>query len=328
MSKADRLTEQISGGGSGNIAIRPGGKKGGIIRTILRDTPLYLMLLPAIAFFLVFHYQPMYGLIIAFQKYSIRRGVFGSPFVGLENFNRIIANPDFLQAFKNTFVISLMKISVGFPAAIIFALLLNEITHIRFKRVVQTLSYMPHFISWVILAGIFIKLLSPTNGLINYAISRMGFKPIYFLADRYWFRWVLVITDVYKEIGWGSIIYLSALAGVDVELYEAARVDGITRLRAAWSITLPSIAPTIVTMLILRMGGILNAGMDQIYLLISPPVYPVADILDTLALRLGIAGMDFPLGATISLFKAILGLSFMLITNFICTKIVDDSGVF
>lgn len=321
------IINQLSGR-SGNTVITPGKNRFEKFRPILRDTPLYLMLLPAAVFFIVFHYQPMYGLIIAFQKYSIKKGILGSPFVGLDNFYRIIANPDFLQAFKNTFVISLMKIAFGFPTPIIFALLLNELTHIKFKRVVQTLSYMPHFLSWVILAGIFIKLLSPTNGLINFAIARMGFKPIYFLADKYWFRWVLVITDIYKDLGWGSIIYLSALAGVDVELYEAAKVDGITRLRAAWSITLPSIAPTIVTMLILRMGGILNAGMDQIYLLISPPVYPVADILDTLALRLGIAGMDFPLGATISLFKAILGFIFMLTTNFICSRLVDDSGIF
>ena len=305
-----------------------GWKKYEKLRKIIRDTPLYLMLLPAAAFFIIFHYQPMYGLLIAFQKYSIKLGIFGSPFVGLDNFRRMFENPDFLRAFFNTIIISLMKIAVGFPAPIIFALLLNELIHIRFKKIVQTLSYMPHFLSWVIMAGIFIKLLSPTNGIVNFLIERIGGRPIYFLADKYWFRWVLVITDVYKEIGWGSIIYLAALAGVDVELYEAAKVDGITRLRAVWSITLPSIAPTIVTMLILRMGGILNAGMDQIYLLISAPVYPVADILDTLSLRLGITGMDFPLGAAVGMIKAVLGSIFIFVTNYVSKKLVDDSGIF
>jgi len=305
-----------------------GAKKHGILRQILRNTPLYLMLLPAAAYFITFHYQPMYGLIIAFQNYSIRKGIFGSPFVGLANFNRLFANPDFLRAFGNTVIISLMKIAIGFPAPIIFALLLNELINVKFKKIVQTISYMPHFLSWVIMAGIFIKLLSPSSGIVNYVIERMGGRPIYFLADRYWFRWVLVITDVYKEIGWGSIIYLAALSGVDVELYEAAKVDGINRLKAVWYITLPSIALTIVTMLILRVGGILNAGMDQIYLLISPPVYPVADILDTLALRIGIAGMDFPLGTAIGLFKSLIGFIFILTTNFICKRLVDDSGIF
>jgi len=311
-----------------SAAILVGGRRNKNLRRILKDTPLYLMLLPAAVYFIVFHYQPMYGLIIAFQKFSIKQGIFGSPFVGLDNFNRMFANPDFMRAFWNTIIISLMKIGIGFPAPIIFALLLNELVNIRFKKVVQSLSYMPHFLSWVIMAGLFIKLLSPTNGIINHLIERIGGRPIYFLADRYWFRWVLVITDIYKEVGWGSIIYLAALAGVDVELFEAAKVDGITRLRTAWSITLPSIAPTIVTMLILRMGGILNAGMDQIYLLISAPVYPVADILDTLALRVGIAGMDFPLGAAVGMIKAVLGSIFIFTTNYFSKKLVDDSGVF
>ena len=298
------------------------------LRTIWMDRMFYFMLIPGIVYFIIFSYIPMYGVQIAFRNYKMKLGFFGSPLVGLANFEKLFRAPDFRNALRNTIIISLLKILVGFPAPIILALMLNAVRCTPARRVFQSISYLPHFLSWIVIASLARSMLSPTNGSVNQFICALGGTPINFLGSGKYFRWVLVLTDCWKEIGWGSIIYLAALMGVDRQLYEAATVDGATSFRQLISITIPSIAPTIVTMLILRVGGILSAGTEQVYAMYNELVYSVADILDTYALRVGLNNLKYSMSTAVSLFKSIIGLIMILVTNKI-SKLVDDSmGIF
>ena len=224
---------------------------------------LTLMFIPVIAYYLIFKYAPMYGIVLAFKDYSIRKGILGSPWVGFTVFEELFATHTFVRAFRNTVIISLLRWVFGFPMPIILALMLNELKNLRFKKTMQTISYLPHFLSWIILTGLFTQLLSPTNGPINYIISLLGGKPIYFLADNAWFRSTMVITGIWKEIGWGSIVYLATIAGIDTELYEAAECDGATRWQKMFRITLPLMKPTIVILLIMNCGSILDFQLLQ-----------------------------------------------------------------
>jgi putative aldouronate transport system permease protein len=288
--------------------------------------PLSIMLLPVIAYFVIFHYVPMYGIVLAFKKFDLSKGILGSPWVGLDNFKTLMGTSTFLRAFRNTVIISGLKLLCGFPMPIILALLLNELKNLRFKKVVQTVSYLPYFLSWVILAGLFIQFLSPSNGVVNYILGLLGIKPIFFMADNNWFRTVLIITDVWKGMGWGSIIYLAAITGINPELYEAAECDGAKRHHKIWYVTLPLLAPTISVLFILNVGGIMSAGFDQIFNMYTTAVYETSDIIDTYVYRYGLGKMQFSLATAVGLFKNVIGFALVIITNAL-SKRISDNGI-
>jgi len=279
-----------------------------------------LMILPVIIWYAIFRYVPIYGVTLAFRNFRILDGIMGSPWVGWSHFERLFAGVSFWPVFTNTIMISFYGFIFGFPAPIILALLISELRFPRFKKITQTISYMPHFISWVVLSGIFISLLSPSRGPINGLLVMMGFDPIHFLASPQWFRTILVSTGVWRSVGWGSIIYLAALAGVDQGMYEAASMDGAGRLQRIWYITLPSIKPTIVIMLILTAGNIVDGDFDQIFNLLNPAVLSVGDVLDTYIFRAGISQMDFSYATAVSLFRNVISLVLVFGTNFIAKK--------
>lgn len=287
---------------------------------------LTLMILPTILYFIIFHYVPMYGITLAFKQFKISQGIIKSPWVGLKHFNDLFNLPTFKRALTNTIIISLSKLAAGFPMPIILALMLNEVRHLKFKKVIQTISYFPHFLSWVILAGLFIQLLSPSTGIINHILQAMGMEKIFFMGSNKHFRSILIITDVWKGMGWGSIIYLAAIAGISVELYEAAICDGASRFQRMLYITLPSILPTITILLILNVGGILSAGFDQILNMYNTAVYESADIIDTYVYRTGLEKMKYSLSTAVGLFKNVIGFVLVIVTNYISKK-VTDSGI-
>lgn len=272
------------------------------------DYMLCAMLMPGFVYLIIFEFLPLFGLAIGFQDFKMSKGVFGSKWIGLENFRYIFTMyPNFWRIVKNTVEIALLKLCFGFTAPILVALMLHEIKNKAYKRTIQTLVYIPHFVSWIILAGILRTMLDPTNGLINYVIGLFGHDPVYFLGNNGTFRAVLVISDVWKGFGWGTIIYMAALTGVDPELYDAASIDGAGRLKRAIHITLPTIMPIIVLNLILSIPGILNAGFDQIFNLYNERVYQTADVLDTFVYRLGIMESQYGLSTAIGLVKSTIG---------------------
>jgi putative aldouronate transport system permease protein len=279
----------------------------GLTRELRRHHALYLMVVPGVLYFLIFRYVPMYGAIIAFKDYRVLQGILDSPWVGLKNFQTIFASPYFFSILTNTIVISLLKLLVGLPLAISLALLLNEVRVRWFRRAVQTISYLPHFLSWVVVFGIALMVLSPSSGLANKAIVGAGGQPISFLTEPFWFRWVLVALDVWKNIGWNAIIYLAALAGVSPSLYEAAAADGASRFQRIWHISLPAILPVIVLVTMLNIGNLLSAGFEQVFLFYNPSVYGVADIIDTWVYRQGIQGFQYSVAAAVGLFKGVVG---------------------
>lgn len=287
---------------------------------------LYIMLIPGIVYFVTFHYIPMFGITIAFKDFNMIKGIGASPWAGLKYFKQAFGSPYFFQTSLNTLIISIYKLLWGFPAPIILALLLNEVGNVRVKKSIQTVSYLPHFISWVVIGGMMVDLLSPQSGVINSIIEAFGGEPIYFLASKRWFRTVLVISSIWKEIGWGSIIYLAALSGVDPQLYEAAEIDGCGKWKQTWHITLPGIAGTISIMLILRLGSILNAGFEQIFILYNPSVYEVTDIIDTWVYRTGIQGMQYSLATAVGLFKSVIGFILIVLSNWASQKI-SETGI-
>ncbi len=290
-------------------------------RGYIKYKELTLMFLPVALYFIIFKYIPMYGITMAFKDYKIKYGILGSPWIGLQNFRDLFELASFSRAIRNTIIISLLKLVTGFPCPIILALLLNEVRHLKFKKTVQTISYLPHFLSWIILAGIFYQFLSPSTGMVNYILSQFGIKPIYFMGSNEWFRFTLVVTNIWKGIGWSSIIYLAAIAGIDLNLYEAAVCDGANRFQRMWSITIPSILPTITVLLILDVGGIMSAGFDQIFNLYNPAVYETADIIDTYVYRMGIGEMKYSMATAVGLFQNVIGFFLVITTNFISKKI-------
>ena len=281
----------------------------------------YLLLLPVFALIIVFNYFPMYGVLIAFKDYKMSSGILGSEWNNLQHFRLFFTSSLFPRIMMNTLIISAYRIIFGFPAPIILAILLNEVYNRYFKKVVQTISYLPYFMSWVVLAGIIMEILSPARGVINYVIESFGGSPIHFLAEAKYFRSVLIITGIWQGIGWGSIIYLATISSIDMEQYESAIIDGANRYHAMRHITLPSLAPIVVIMFILTLGGILNAGFDQIFNLYNPKVYAVADIIDTFVYRVGLVDMRYGYSAAVGLFKNVVGLFLVFITNFVIKKI-------
>lgn len=313
------------GGQIKGIGAMPAGRREGIGKRLWKYRYLYLLLLPGILYFVVFRYLPMYGVVIAFQDFSINKGIWGSKWVGLEQFQKLFRGLSFPGVFKNTVVISLYKLILGFPAPIILALLLNEVKNRKFKKVTQTIVYLPHFISWVILAGLIAMFLHPDTGLINEVVKLFNHGAgIDFLVSKKYFRAILVISDIYKGIGWGSIVYIAAISSIDSAIYEAAMVDGANRLKQMFYITLPALKSTIVVMFILNMGGILNAGFEQILLLYNPRVYDVADIIDTYVYRNGIMSSNYSLSTAAGLFKSVISMGLIIITNKLAHLMEED----
>lgn len=286
----------------------------------------YLMLLPAIIGFVVFKYFPMYGVLIAFKKYMFYEGIWNSPWVGFQHFQELFSGYFFWRVLKNTLTISILKLVFAFPAPILLALLFNEVYNRYFKRFVQSVSYLPHFLSWVILAGIFTELLSPTRGIVNYILQLMGFEPVYFLASVNHFVGILIVTHVWQTIGWGSIIYLAAIAGINQEMFEAAKIDGANRFRQIVHITLPSLIPVITIVFILNLGNILEAGFDQVFNLYNPAVYEVADIIDTYVYRIGIQQANYSFATAVGLFQNVVGLVLVLSANYVIRR-YNEHGI-
>lgn len=286
----------------------------------------YLMLIPGIVFITIFSIVPLIGLTLAFKDYQIFLtdnpflSILKSKWVGLDHFHAVFVRNDFKFALRNTLTISALKLIINFPTPIIFALLLNELRKKSFSRVVQLISYLPHFISWAVVSGIFISLLG-SMGIVNNILVSLGFDQINFLMDNQYFRFILIFSDGWKEFGWSSIIYLAAITGLDMESYEAAKVDGASRFQQIIYITLPGISSTIILMLILKVGKIMNAGFEQVLTMYNPTVYKSADIIDTLIYRIGLGKMDFSMGAAVGLFNSVIGLILVLGSNHFAKKI-------
>ncbi|WP_028612418.1 ABC transporter permease [Paenibacillus harenae] len=284
-------------------------------RTIRSYWDLYLIMLPGILFFAVYKYLPMWGVVIAFQDFSVFAGIRGSEWVGLAHFKEMFTDDDFYNIFLNTLLISIYKLVWGFPGPIILAIMLNEVRHMMYKRSIQTLVYLPHFLSWIIIGGILINVLSPSSGIVNAILTSLGFEPIFFLASPEWFRTVIVASDIWKEVGWGAIIYLAAIAGIDPQIYEAAIVDGANKWKQILHITLPSMMGVIVILLLLRLGHVLDVGFEQIFVLYNPLVYDVADVIETYVYRVGIQQAQFSFTTAVGLFKAVIGLMLVTLAN-------------
>lgn len=286
---------------------------------------LFLMFLPVFIYFAVFHYGPMYGLVIAFKDFYPRLGIRASEWVGLEHFRTMFGGLYFLPVLKNTLLISFYNLIFGFPAPIILALLLNEVRQRYFKKTIQTITYFPHFISWVVLAGIVYEVLSPSRGPVNMLITSLGFEPIFFVADVKWFRTVLVGSAIWKNVGWGSIIYLAAITNIDPELYQVAKIDGANRLQRIWYITLPSILNVVVIMFIFAVGKIINDNFDQVYNLMNNKVMDVADVISTYTYREGLKRMNYSYATAVGLFKNIVSFTLVMGANRIAKRMNQET---
>lgn len=283
-------------------------------KTIKQYRVLLIMMIPAIIYYIIFHYLPMIGLLLAFKDFKITQGILGSPWAGLHHFDKILHDTYFYTVLKNTIVISLYKLVFGFPVPIVFALLLSEISNVKFKKVVQTVSYLPHFISWVVLAGIFFTIFS-LDGPINAIVKLLGGDPMLYLADDRYFRTILVATSIFQGFGWGSIIYFAAISNIDPQMYEAAVIDGAGRFKRMIYISIPMLVPIIAIMLILSMSGILDAGFDQIFNMYNAKVYNVSDIIDTYVYRKGLIELNYSYATAVGLFKSVVALFLIIVVN-------------
>lgn len=293
-------------------------KRKKILTKLRNQWQYHVMLIPGIIALLIFSYIPLYGLVIAFQKYNPAMG-FQSPWVGLGNFTYLFGQPNFVRTIWNTFYIAVFKILGGILVPVTVALLLNEVKNKMFKRTFQTLVYIPHFLSWVILAGLLMDLLS-VDGLVNQILAWFGAAPVNFLGDPKIFPWTMILTDVWKSFGFGTVVYLAALTGIDPGLYEAAIMDGAGRWKQVIYITIPMLMPTIVLMMILSMGNILNAGFDQVYNLYSPIVYQSGDIIDTYVYRLGVEQAQYAVGTAVGLFKSVISGTLLALSYYLADR--------
>ena len=284
---------------------------------------LYLSLLPALLLLLVFNYVPIYGIVIAFKNFQASRGILGSPWNNFENFEVLFGSFQFQRVMRNTVIISVQRIVFGFPAPILLALIINEFANSWWKKGIQSITYLPHFISWVVMAGILVEILSPQRGIIGYLYTVLGRDAPLLLTNQDVFRPILIATEVWKEVGWGSVIYLAAISSIDPTMYDVARIDGAGRIRQATSITLPSLLPVITILFILRLSGILNAGFDQIFNLYNELVYEVADIIDTYMYRVGILSQEFEFATAAGLFKNVVGVALIVLVNAVIRRFSD-----
>jgi len=295
-------------------------------KRIVQHRYLYFMLLPCVVFFVIFNYIPMGGLLLAFKEYKFNEGILGSPWVGFEYFQTFFNSYQSRELLRNTLVISGMKLFLYLPFPIILALMFNEVRNKWFKNVSQSILYLPHFISWVVVVGLIQRILAPDTGLLNQAISSVGGDgSTFFMMDPQYFYQIMFGSHLWKSIGWDSIIYLAAIAGVNPDMYEAAKMDGASKLREIWNITLPSITPTIVILFILSVGSILSAGFDQIYLLRTPGNMHLSDILDTYIIRVGLREGQFGYATAIGMLQGVIGLILVIMVNKISRKVSDTS---
>jgi len=287
---------------------------------------LYLLMIPGIVYYIIYHYVPMFGLVIAFKKFNLMKGIWGSEWVGFDNFITIFSSPEFPILMRNTILISLYRILFNMLPDVLLALMLNEIRAAWFKRIVQTITYGPHFLSWIIVYGLVFSFFAPSAGLVTTFFRDMGWGELDVLANSEYFRTLLVTSDIWKSTGFGAIIYLAALASINHELYEAAVVDGAGRWRQLWHITLPGIREVFILLLILRIGHIMDAGFEQVYIFLNARVYDVGDILDTWIFRRGIEQMEFSVPAAMGVFKSVIGLVLVIGANKLAKK-VGGSGI-
>ena len=304
--------------------IRAQKKKASLWQSIKKNRIFYIMLIPVVLYYLVFHYGPMAGIVVAFQNYMPRRGIMESAWVGLKNFRLLFTSADFPQVFRNTLILSLYKIIFGFPAPILLALLINEVRSRHFKKVVQTVSYMPHFLSWVIVAKLVSTMLE-LEGPVNQLTGLFGLSAHQFLIEKNLARGIVVVAGIWKEVGWGTLIYLAAIAGVDPSLYESALLDGATARQQAMYITIPSILPTIIVMLVLRMGSVMSAGYEDILLLENNMTYDVLETIDTYVYKIGLQKANYSFGTAVGLFKSAVSVVAVLITNWIADRATGSS---
>ena len=295
-----------------------------MLRRRKRQLPLYMMILPGFLLLVLFSYLPMFGITIAFQKFIPARGIFGDQkWIGLGNFEYMMKLPSFFSIIRNTVTISFWKILFGLSVPMTIAILINEVQNSTLKRGIQTVVYLPHFLSWVVLGGIFLDMLSPTDGLVNNAIKALGGKPIFFLGDNKWFPFTMVFTETWKEFGYGTIVYLAAITGIDPSLYEAAQIDGANRWKQTLHVTLPGMRMVIVLLAVLSLGNLLNAGFDQIFNMYSPPVYESGDIIDTFVYRIGLLDSQFGVATAVGLLKSFISLLFISTAYFSAYKFAD-----
>ena len=293
---------------------------------LVRDWRLYVMLALPVIWYLLFCYKPMIGVVIAFQKYSLVKGMWGSRWVGLDNFEFVMGLRDFPLALKNTLWLNLMGLVMGFPVPIVLAIMLNEIKHSGVKRVSQTLLYLPHFLSWIIIGGMLLKIFAPTTGVVNSMLLRFGLidKNVPFLTDGPTWQLTYTLVGVWQNMGWGTILYLSAITGINMELFEAARIDGANKLQQIWHVTLPGIRSTIVVLLILNIGQMMNISFDRPYILGNTLVQDYCDVLSTFVYRTGITNHKFDRATAIGLFQSVVGLIMISAANFVTKKLGED----
>lgn len=294
-------------------------RKKSLWKEVLECKHLYIILLPAVLYYAIFYYAPMGGLVIAFQKYSVTRGILDSAWVGLENFKSFLSDIYFWRLLKNTLLINFWSLIFGFPAPIILALLLNEIKNKRFKKAVQTITYMPHFLSVVVVCSLVLTFVS-SQGLINSIITIFGGDPVSFMSDPKYFRTIYILSDIWQQIGWSSILYISALSAIDQELYEAATIDGAGRWQKLLHVTVPGILGTIMITLIMRIGRMLSLGYDKIILLYNPSIYETADVISTYVYRRGLLNGDYSYSAAVGMFNSICNFIFLMTANLFSKK--------
>ena len=295
------------------------------LKRVISSRYLLIMFLPCLLYYLLFKYLPMFGIVISFQNYNLFRGIWESDWVGLKYYQMFFNHPDFLILIRNTFLLGFYNLIFGFPAPVILAILLNEITKGVFKRFVQTVSYLPHFISNVVVAGMVVMFLSPSTGMVNSLIEWFGFEPINFLMKPDYFRSIYVISDIWQHVGWETIIYLAALTSIDPQLYEAAKIDGANRWKQTLNVTLPGIAPTIIILLILNVGRVLEVGFEKVFLLYNPATYETADVIGTYVYRTGIISGNYSYATAIDLFTGLISLVLVYGTNLLSRKVSETS---
>lgn len=294
-------------------------------RAINRDKYLYLLVSPVVAYYIIFHYVPMYGVLIAFENFKPLKGIIGSPWAGFKHFQEYFDSVYFWRLIRNTILLHIYSLLWGFPAPILFALLLNELKDRFFKRFVQTVSYLPHFISTAVVVGMIVNFISLRDGIINHLLEALGLQKINFLAEPGWFRTIYVSSGVWQGFGWGSIIYLAALAGINQEMYEAAEIDGANRWQKMGRITLPALVPTIVILLILNLGHMLGIGLEKVLLLQNELTYDTSDVIATYVYRKGILASDYSYGAAVGLFNNVVNLVLLVVFNRLARKLTDTS---
>ncbi len=308
-----------------NAVIREYSSQNLLVKKFRKDIYLWLLVIPGVLYFIIFHYLPMAGLVMGFQDFNPQLGIIKSPFVGLKYFITFFNSPSFFRLISNTFLLSFQTLVFGFPAPIIIALILNDCKYKLFKKLVQTITYMPYFISTVVIVGILVNFVSPVNGIVNEFVKAFGGTPINFLGEPQWFRPLYVSSNIWQYAGWTSIIYLASLSSIDTEIYESAIIDGAVRWQTLIYITIPYLIPTITIMFILRMGQVMSIGFEKIILMYSPGIYDTADVISSYVYRRGLLGAQFGLGTAVGLFNSFINTVLLVSFNYISRKVSETS---